>query len=81
MWVFRIPALVAIKTYQILISFDHGLLKIFYPDGYCRFHPSCSQYGYEAINRFGVIKGTFLAMKRLTRCHPWSQGGLDEVPK
>ncbi|HXK31440.1 MAG TPA: membrane protein insertion efficiency factor YidD [Candidatus Paceibacterota bacterium] len=70
-----------IRVYQVLISFDHGLLKVFYPNGYCRYHPTCSDYGYQAIERFGIIKGTFLACRRVLRCHPWAPGGIDEVPK
>lgn len=81
MWFFRLPALVVIRVYQLLVSFDHGLLKFFYPNGYCRYYPTCSEYGYQAIERFGVIKGTFLAMKRVLSCHPWAAGGIDEVPK
>jgi uncharacterized protein len=46
----------------------------------CRFHPSCSYYALEAIQRFGCIQGTGLALKRLSRCHPWHPGGYDPVP-
>lgn len=80
MWILRIPVLFVIRVYQTLVSFDHGLLKIFYPNGYCRYHPTCSEYGYQAIDRFGIIKGTFLACRRVLRCHPWAAGGPDEVP-
>lgn len=69
-----------IKIYQKTISFDHGLFRIFYPNGYCCFHPSCSEYARQAIERFGVVKGGFLATSRLLRCNPWSRGGVDEVP-
>lgn len=46
----------------------------------CRFYPSCSQYAHEAVGRFGILIGGFLAVKRLLRCHPWHPGGLDPVP-
>ena len=47
----------------------------------CRFNPSCSTYAIEAINRFGVIKGSWLASKRILKCHPLNEGGEDPVPK
>ncbi len=46
----------------------------------CRFYPSCSQYALEAITRHGVIKGAWLATRRLVRCHPFHPGGFDPVP-
>lgn len=46
----------------------------------CRFYPTCSQYCIEALYTYGVLKGSWLAMKRLSRCHPWHEGGVDEVP-
>ena len=46
----------------------------------CRFTPSCSSYAIESINRFGVFKGLWLALRRVSRCQPWHEGGADPVP-
>ncbi|KPK39496.1 MAG: hypothetical protein AMJ69_05455 [Gammaproteobacteria bacterium SG8_47] len=48
---------------------------------HCRFHPTCSEYAQTAILRHGVARGSWLATKRLARCHPWHEGGLDPVPE
>ncbi|WP_207652233.1 membrane protein insertion efficiency factor YidD [Clostridium oryzae] len=46
---------------------------------YCKFYPTCSQYAMEAIERYGPLKGSFMAIKRILRCHPFSKGGYDPV--
>ena len=47
---------------------------------HCRFHPTCSAYALEAIRVHGALRGSLLAIKRIGRCHPWSSGGVDQVP-
>ncbi|MEL6357071.1 MAG: membrane protein insertion efficiency factor YidD, partial [Bacteroidota bacterium] len=47
----------------------------------CRYQPTCSHYAIEAIEKWGIFKGTWLAIKRVTRCHPWGGSGYDPVPK
>jgi uncharacterized protein len=71
--------LLLIRIYQKTLSFDHGWTKVFYPDGYCQFYPSCSEYGFQAIDKYGVVKGGAKTVWRILRCNPWSKGGVDEV--
>ena len=66
-------AIALIRLYQILLS---PLL----PPA-CRFHPTCSQYALDAIADHGVVRGGWLALKRLARCNPWHPGGVDFVPE
>ena len=49
--------------------------------GKCRYTPTCSEYASISLKRHGLIKGTFLSVKRVLKCHPWSPGGIDPVPK
>ena len=65
--------LLLIKLYQKYISIFLGKN--------CRFYPTCSAYTYEAIEKFGIIKGIFLGIKRIIKCHPFHPGGYDPVPK
>ncbi len=46
----------------------------------CRYHPSCSAYAIEALRKYGAVRGSWLALKRLLRCHPWGGSGYDPVP-
>lgn len=68
-----------IKVYQKTISFDHGILSVFYPHGFCRYRPTCSQYAIDAIEKHGIVKGGVMAAWRILRCNPWSCGGHDPV--
>lgn len=61
-----------VRAYQIVLSPFMG--------GNCRFYPSCSNYGLEAIEVHGAVKGTWLAIRRIGRCHPFHDGGIDPVP-
>jgi len=61
-----------IRLYRLLLSPWLG--------NNCRFHPSCSHYAEEAICQHGALKGGWLAIKRLGKCHPWHEGGIDPVP-
>ncbi|MDR2362392.1 MAG: membrane protein insertion efficiency factor YidD [Prevotellaceae bacterium] len=67
-----IPPLLLIKFYQLCLS----PLK----PPTCRFTPNCSQYALEALRKHGLIKGLWLSLRRILRCHPWGGGGYDPVP-
>jgi putative membrane protein insertion efficiency factor len=67
------PAIWLIRCYQLVVS------PMRPPT--CRFYPSCSAYALTAIERFGVLRGSWLATRRLLRCHPWNAGGVDHVPE
>lgn len=66
------------KICLALILFYQRAISPFFP-ARCRFYPTCSQYTLEAIQKYGAIKGIFMGMKRILRCHPWSKGGYDPV--
>jgi hypothetical protein len=69
----RLPLLAIIRLYQMTVS---RLI----PEGTCRFYPTCSHYGYQAIYKYGVLKGSLMAAWRVLRCNPFNPGGLDPVP-
>lgn len=64
----------------LLIKFYQKFLSPIYP-GKCRFYPTCSSYMYEAIQIHGIIKGLYLGIRRILKCHPFNDGGYDPVPK
>jgi uncharacterized protein len=61
-----------LKLYRLVVSPLYGQV--------CRYHPSCSQYALDAVTEHGAARGSWLAVRRLGRCHPWSAGGYDPVP-
>jgi putative membrane protein insertion efficiency factor len=71
----RLP--VRLATLPILV-YRYGISPVIGPR--CRFHPSCSEYGIDALRRFGLVRGLWLTGARLVRCHPWHPGGVDPVP-
>ncbi|MFZ0613619.1 MAG: membrane protein insertion efficiency factor YidD [Desulfobacterales bacterium] len=68
----KLIALALIRGYQLILSPVLGPA--------CRFYPSCSEYARQAVDRHGVAKGSYLAIRRLLRCHPFHPGGFDPVP-
>jgi len=70
----RRASLVFIRIYQVTIGPLFGMMSS------CRYEPTCSHYGYEAIQRFGARRGWWLAVRRIARCHPFHPGGLDLPP-
>jgi putative membrane protein insertion efficiency factor len=66
------PLVLVIRAYQLAISPMLG--------NRCRFYPSCSDYSMEALQRHGLLRGLWLGVRRIGRCHPWHPGGYDPVP-
>ncbi|MCQ2594383.1 MAG: membrane protein insertion efficiency factor YidD [Treponemataceae bacterium] len=63
----------------VLIRFYKRFISPLFPPA-CRFYPTCSQYALEAIQKYGSLKGSILALKRILRCNPYNKGGYDPVP-
>jgi hypothetical protein len=70
-----------IRFYQKTLSFDHGIFRVLFPYGHCRFHPTCSEYAIQAIDKYGVAKGGLKSAWRILRCNPFNKGGFDPVDK
>jgi len=78
-WQIRFLVLKLIRIYQKTLSFDHGFFSYMYPHGFCRFRPTCSEYAYQAVGKYGVIKGGLKSLGRVLRCNPFSHGGYDPL--
>lgn len=73
-------ALALIILYQKSSFLNNELFKtLFLTDQACRFEPTCSRYTYQAIDKYGIIKGSVIGLKRIVRCHPWAKGGYDPL--
>ncbi|MCK5086285.1 MAG: membrane protein insertion efficiency factor YidD [Melioribacteraceae bacterium] len=70
--IIALPFIIIIKLYQLIIS-------PLFPSS-CRYTPTCSHYTLEALKKYGIIKGGWLGIKRISRCHPWGGSGYDPVP-
>lgn len=73
---FGVPARMVVallRIYRLTVSPTYGQV--------CRFYPSCSAYALQAVERYGVLRGGWLTLRRLSRCHPWNPGGVDPVPE
>ncbi|MBB5327241.1 membrane protein insertion efficiency factor YidD [Tunturiibacter gelidoferens] len=73
------PSLAVRVAYSLYKGIVSPVLHVFSPSQ-CLYLPTCSEYAYVALVRFGVLKGSFLALRRIGRCHPFAKGGLDPVP-
>ncbi|MEP7103952.1 MAG: membrane protein insertion efficiency factor YidD [Candidatus Dojkabacteria bacterium] len=83
-FIFNIPKNIGkflIRIYQKLFSFDHSFWAKYIDYRVCIHEPSCSQYTYEAVDRFGLIRGSIMGFFRILRCNPMAEGGYDPVPK
>jgi putative membrane protein insertion efficiency factor len=67
------------KVFILIISLYRYAVSPFLGSN-CRFHPSCSQYAQDAIALHGIFRGVYLTLRRIGKCHPWHEGGVDPVP-
>ncbi len=74
-FVFLLPrniSVLVLRIYRAVVSPLYGDV--------CRYYPSCSSYALQAIQRYGVLRGAWMGLRRIARCHPWAAGGVDDVP-
>lgn len=69
-----------IRFYQKYLSLDQGFLHRIFKIRICRFTPTCSEYAFQSVEKYGILKGGMFALKRIFRCGPWHPGGHDPVP-
>ncbi len=70
----------SISFYKKYLNIDSPVLRgLFVVDKACKFSPTCADYTYQAVEKYGVIKGLWKGLRRIVRCHPWSKGGWDPV--
>ena len=74
--IWKLPQWIMLGLIRVYQRFISSAL----PQNTCRFYPSCSHYGYQAIYKYGFFKGTFITLWRIIRCNPFNQGGYDPVP-
>ena len=75
-FVFLLPRnlmVLVLRLYRAVISPLYGDV--------CRYYPSCSSYALQAVQQYGVVRGSWMGMRRIARCHPWAAGGVDDVPQ
>jgi putative membrane protein insertion efficiency factor len=68
-----------LRSLKLLVHLYRNTLGIVLPNS-CRYHPTCSQYALDALTEYGAVRGTWLALRRIARCHPFAAGGYDPVP-
>lgn len=78
-WILKWPGKIIAFLFVLLIRFYQLAISPLLPSA-CRYTPTCSQYGLEAIKKYGPLKGGWLAIRRISRCHPWGGHGHDPVP-